>query len=69
MLGEVRGLKTGVYWNREDNVSIEIAVNDDGVKIVMSDYEVDTFWEFVIDTETYLVANSDIGSITEMEEE
>lgn len=63
MSGEVRGLKAGIYWNKENDASVEVVVNDDGVRIVMADYEVDMFWEFVIDPKTNEVVDSDIGSI------
>jgi len=65
MLREVRGLKSGVYWNKDDNARVDIIVNDDGIKITMADYEVDTFWEFLIDPKTSSVVESGIGSIAE----
>lgn len=51
MKGEVRGLKSGTYFSKDDSCLFKVSKNDLGVKLEMADLDADIFYEFVIDEE------------------
>ena len=66
MKGEIRGLLSGFCFNSEDNVGLEIQRCDGGTSIITIDYELDTFYQFIIDEKGKLVA-FDMGVLTDMD--
>lgn len=48
MTGEIRGLKTGVYWSKDESCFIRISRNDTGVSIEIVDWDADIFYAFSV---------------------
>lgn len=66
MRGEIRGLISGFSFDPDNNTGIDVSKCDGGTRIVTIDFDLDTFYEFIINEQGQLISFN-IGIISEID--